>query len=315
MATIAVTGANGFVGRHLGRELVASGHTVIGVGHDPTAAEPDVVSDYVCADLTQGWPALPAVDAVAHLAGLAAVGPSFDEPARYVTQNSAMVIHLFEALRVLQQSPRVLIVSSGAVYDSQAEQPLDEQSPVAHTSPYVVSKVLVENLGSYYRRMGADVVIARPFNHIGPGQGPGFLVPDLVETVQQARTKGEAPTFGNLSTLRDYTDVRDVVRAYRLLLEASELPHEIYNVCSGRSLAGTDILDAVQSVLGDAGEGDADPLRVRPQDPSTITGSHDRITRDVGWQPVIDPTTSVGDYIAALDGPADGLADGTVESR
>jgi GDP-4-dehydro-6-deoxy-D-mannose reductase len=298
MATIAVTGANGFVGRHLVRELVGAGHTVIGVGRDEVALDPGLLTEYVSADLTEGWPVLPAVDAVAHLAGLAAVGPSFDDPGLYVNENSAMAIHLFEALRDSAQSPRVLIVSSGAVYDSETEHPLTEESPLGYTSPYVVSKVLVENLGSYYQRLGADVVIARPFNHIGPGQGPGFLVPDLVETVRQAREKGQAPIFGNLSTRRDYTDVRDVVRAYRQMIEAPALDHLIYNVCSGVSIAGSQILSWIQASLGEGATADQDDSRsVRLQDPSSITGSHDRLTRTSGWEPAIDPRTSVRDFI------------------
>lgn len=302
MASIAVTGANGFVGRHLVRELVDAGHSVIGVGRDAVALDPDLLADYISVDLSAEWPSLPAVDAVAHLAGLAAVGPSFDDPGLYISHNSAIVIHLFEAMRAAEQSPRVLIVSSGAVYDADADQPLTEQSPLGYTSPYVVSKVLVENLTSYYRRLGVDVVIARPFNHIGPGQGPGFLVPDLVETVRKARSNGERPTFGNLSTLRDYTDVRDVVRAYRLLLEAEDLPHPVYNVCSGTSLAGTEILAAVRSALDDTEDAAApDTRHTRLQDPSSITGSHDLITEDLGWQPTIAPRTSVRDFVETLN--------------
>ena len=303
MASIAVTGANGFVGRHLVRELVGAGHTVIGVGRDAEPLDRDLLADYVSVDLTAGWPAIGAVDAIAHLAGLAAVGPSFDDPGLYITDNSAMVIHLFEALRAAEQSPRVLIVSSGAVYDADAEQPLTEESPLGHSSPYVVSKILVENLGSYYRRVGADVVIARPFNHIGPGQSTGFLVPDLAETVRRARNAGEPPAFGNLGTRRDYTDVRDVVRAYRLLLEAPTLPHHLYNVCSGESLAGWEILDLVRSAMDEPDRTEMPAGRqVRLQDPSTITGSHALLTDDVGWRPTIRPATSVHDYVDALAG-------------
>lgn len=301
MTRIAVTGVNGFVGRHLARELVDSGHSVIGIGQGPTAADPEILVDYVGADLAAGWPSIPPVDAVAHLAGLAAIGPSFDEPGRYVTENSAMVIHLFEALRAARVMPRVLVVSSGAVYDSKAPQPLTEQSSVDFTSPYVVSKVLVENLTAYYRGLGANAVVVRPFNHIGPGQGPGFLVPDLVATVRRAHESGEPPAFGVLTTRRDYTDVRDVVRAYRLLLEAPTLSHTLFNVCSGTNLAGTEILAVVQEVLGDVGRtAGLDPRQLRPQDPSSITGSHALITEAVGWQPQIDPQTSIRDYVETL---------------
>jgi GDP-4-dehydro-6-deoxy-D-mannose reductase len=299
MASIAVTGANGFVGRHLVRELVSAGHTVVGIGRDESALEPDLLADYIGTNLTADWPSTPAIDAVAHLAGLAAVGPSFDNPGLYVNENSAMVINLFEALRAAQKSPRVLIVSSGAVYDSDTHPPLTEQSPLGYSSPYVVSKVLVENLGSYYRRLGADVVIARPFNHIGPGQGLGFIVPDLVLKTQQLRA-GRHPNFGNLSTVRDYTDVRDVARAYRLLLEADPLPDEIYNVCSGRSVEGTQILAWIQSSLGDQTSLSVAQRAIRPHDPSTITGSHQRLTELTGWQPEIHPQESIGDYINSL---------------
>ena len=294
---VAVTGVNGFVGRHLVNELVGTGIDVVGVGHEDQAV-PAGLTDYVSQDLTIGWPRGLDVDAVVHLAGLSAVGPSFEDPQRYLDQNSAMVTHLAEG--VLAHSPRVrvLVVSSGAVYDARQDLPFSEESRVGFSSPYVVSKVLVENQVAYYANRGLDAVIARPFNHIGPGQGAGFLVPDLVRGAAAAATTGESLLVGDLDTRRDYTDVRDVARAYRLLVEAEQLDQRVFNVCSGRSWSGRELLALLESawpfgVVRLA----VDERRVRPGDPREIAGDSSRLHCAVGWKPTIDVQTSVRDFV------------------
>ncbi len=296
---VAVTGVNGFVGRHMVAELLATGVEVVGVGHEPDG-HPDGLADYVSQDLTAAWPCGLGVDAVVHLAGLSAVGPSFDDPQRYLDQNSAMVTHLCEG--VLADSPgvRLLVVSSGAVYDAQQGQPLDETSRIGFSSPYVVSKVLVENLVTYYAGRGLDAVVARPFNHIGPGQGRGFLVPDLLAGLERTAATGEALRVGDLETRRDYTDVRDVVRAYRLLVEAEGLADRVFNVCSGRSWSGQELLGLLESELPHGTvQVEVDQSRIRPGDPREIVGDNTRLQHAVGWKPEIDVPTSVRDFVAA----------------
>ena len=295
---VVVTGINGFVGQHLARELAGHGHEVVGVGHEK-ATYVDGLADYLAHDLVTGWPALDA-DAVVHLAGLSAVGPSFEDPQRYLEQNSAMVTHLGEGLLRSRSSARVLVVSSGAVYDARQDLPLTEESRIGHGSPYVVSKLLVEHQAAYYVARGLDVVVVRPFNHIGPGQGPGFLVPDLYAAVRRAATTDGILRVGDLDTRRDYTDVRDVVRAYRLLLEADALEHRLFNVCSGRSRSGSEML-AVLAEAMNVGEltVEVDPTRIRPDDPREVVGSAERLSVAVGWEPEIDGTTSVRDFVAA----------------
>ena len=264
---VAVTGINGFVGKHLARELRSNGIGVVGIAHNTTVStELDgVVDEYYSADLTAEWPAISGVDAVVHLAGLAAVGPSFDDPQAYIERNSAMVTHMAEHYLDRDQKPRLVVVSSGAIYDPEHTMPLTEEAATSLTSPYVVSKVLVENQCSYYRNRGLDCIVVRPFNHIGPGQLGGFLVPDVVRQLRE----GSSLTVGNISTKRDYTDVRDIARAYRLLATIPKLDHAIYNACSGSSTSGENIINILRELMGkqDA-EVTVDQSKVRPTDPA-----------------------------------------------
>ena len=300
MTRVAVTGVNGFVGRHLVTELVNADIEVVGIGHEPDA-HPSGLTDYVCQDLTKAWPTGLSTDAVVHLAGLSAVGPSFASPQRYLDDNSAMVTHLGEAMLRADKRQRILVVSSGAVYDGRQGQPLHEDSRIGFSSPYVVSKVLVENQVAYYAGRGLDVVVARPFNHIGPGQGPGFLVPDLLEAASHASQGSRPMLVGDLETRRDYTDVRDVARAYRLLIQAERLDHRIFNVCSGRSWSGNELLGLLENAWPwgrPTVEVDAD--RVRPGDPREIVGDAGRLRRATGWAPQIEVPTSIHDFVAEV---------------
>ena len=296
---VAVTGVNGFVGHHLVAELVAAGAEVVGIGHEPDGG-PAGLSDYVSQDLTQGWPQGLEVRAVVHLAGLSAVGPSFDDPQRYLDQNSAMVTHLCEGVLAHSPGVRLLVVSSGAVYDAHQDLPLDETGRIGFSSPYVVSKVLVENQVAYYAGRGLDAVVARPFNHIGPGQGLGFLVPDLLAAADAAAVSGQPLRVGDLGTRRDYTDVRDVARAYRLLLEADDLGARVFNVCSGRSWSGRELLGVLEDAWPHGRvEVEVDDRRIRPRDPREIVGDNTRLRQAVAWKPEIDIADSIRDFVAA----------------
>ena len=284
MKTIIITGINGFVGKHLTRELHENGISVIGVGREDEAHEEisSILEAYHVVDLSQEWPAIANVDAVIHLAGLAAVGPSFDNPQLYININSAMVTYMAEYYLKQEQQPRLIVVSSGAIYDSKQPMPLKETGAIGYNSPYAVSKVLVENQCTYYRKRGLDCIIVRPFNHIGPGQLPGFLVPDVIEQIK----KGDAVKVGNITTKRDYTDVRDIARAYRLLATAPTLNHTIYNACSGRSVVGEEIVATLLKVSGNEDlEVVTDESKFRPTDDIDIYGDSSRLQQDTGWKP------------------------------
>lgn len=298
---VLVTGINGFVGRHVAHEFALAGAAVVGVGKDeePAAGVAEDLSDYHSLDLVECWPSIADVDGVVHLAGLAAVGGSFANPQRYLRANGDMMVSLGEQLLRTVSPPRVLVVSTGAVYDARQPMPISETGRLGHGSPYAVSKVLVENLAEYYRGRGLDMLVARPFNHIGPGQGSGFLLPDLVESLELAVAAGAPVRTGPLETRRDYTDVRDVARAYRLLLTA-EAANGVYNVASGVARSGSELLKAVCAVQGlrDV-RVVTDPGLVRPDDPAEIRGDARRLQDLTGWRPNIDFLDSVRDYVRA----------------
>lgn len=298
--SLVVTGVDGFVGRHVARQAKAAGMAVHGIGYsdDVDSTVSESLDSYVAADLQQGWPTTPRADAVIHLAALAAVGPSFDQPQKYIEANSAMVTHMAESLVSSGFEGTLLTVSSGAVYEPMGDGTQTESSPIGFTSPYVVSKMLVENQMDYYRRRGLRTVVARPFNHIGPGQGPGFLVPDLLRQLENHDPAQSMPV-GNLSTSRDYLDVRDVARAYLTLATAPARHHLVYNVCSGVSVAGTEMLELICAARGiPVPETHVDPARYRPVDAQRITGSSERLREEFGWAPRYTLAQSVADAVA-----------------
>jgi GDP-4-dehydro-6-deoxy-D-mannose reductase len=300
---VVVTGINGFVGHHLARELHENNLSVIGIGRDESVSPEiaEIVDEYYSADLVQQWPEVGDVDAIIHLAGLAAVGPSFDQPQLYINANSAMVTNMCEYYQKADKKPRVVIVSSGAIYDSQQEMPITESSAIGFNSPYAVSKILTENQASYYKTRGLDCIVARPFNHIGPGQGEGFLVPALAIGLIEAKKNNTPLRVGNLKTKRDYTDVRDVAKAYRLLVITPALAHTIYNVCSGKSTSGEDMLATIQEATHIADVAvEVDQSKIRPNDPMDIYGDSTALQRDTGWLPSIPLSKTIADYVAGL---------------
>jgi GDP-4-dehydro-6-deoxy-D-mannose reductase len=302
MKTILVTGANGFVGQHLVRELAENGMTVVGIGGPiGTAKKSPYVSSYIELDLMNLHDVkrleLKGVDGVIHLAGLAAVGASFDDPMLYISTNIGIETNLYEAALSQHVRPRFLIISTGALYDPVADLPLTETSLVLPSSPYAVSKIGQEQMAQYYHGRGFESIIVRPFNHIGPGQGPGFIVPDLAQqVVAVSQGKTSKITVGNLDAKRDYTDVRDIVRAYRLLL-LSGRPGEIYNVCSGTPLSGHEVLSGLTKAAGVNPEIVQDETKFRPSDTPVIYGDHQKITADTGWQPELAVETTLSDVI------------------
>lgn len=297
---IAVSGINGFVGHHLARELAENGIEVIGIGHDTelSASLDGIVTEYHSADLIEKWPAVENIQGVVHLAGLAAVGPSFDDPQRYITGNSSMITNMCEYFVKDSEKPRIVIVSSGAIYSPDQPMPINEEGEIGYTSPYAVSKVLVENQAKYYRRRGIECVVARPFNHIGPDQNKGFILPDFYERLSTLPAGESTIKVGNIETRRDYTDVRDIVRAYARLVLAKTLQFDTYNVCSGQSLSGADVFNELTRAMGiDNVNYTIDQALVRPTDIMEITGDSSRIQNELDWSPQYSITESIADFV------------------
>lgn len=303
---ILVTGINGFVGKHLVRELNAQGIPVVGTATskpDPEIA--DLLDEFIAINLTDAESVtqldFSKVSAVVHLAALSNQGMSFDQPRKFIDDNSAMIINLFETAlaQKLDTYPRFIMVSSGAVYKPDQPMPLTEESYVTHGSPYAISKLLGEMLGDYYQKRGIDSIVVRPFNHTGPGQGPGFLLPDMTKQLSELGPNGTLKV-GNIKSRRDYTDVRDIVKAYAALATASEVKNRLYNLCSGKSRSGEELIDMIAKAL--YGE-DASPTveidqsRIRPNDPAEIFGSTARLKTDTEWETTIPFEQTVRDYV------------------
>ncbi|MEO6760868.1 MAG: GDP-mannose 4,6-dehydratase [Candidatus Saccharimonadales bacterium] len=303
MEKVLVTGVNGFVGHHLAKELYDNDIEVVGIGGTQGTTEKSLfVQDYHVIDLMDAEATnsidFSNIDGIVHLAGLATVGPSFDNPGKYMSTNVGIEINLFEAALKQRASPKFVVISSGSLYDPRSSLPLTEASAILPNSPYAVSKLGQEQMAQYYTYRGFNVVVARPFNHIGPGQNIGAIVPDLTQQVV-AFEKGQSSEVmvGNLDARRDYTDVRDIVRAYKLLLEKG-VSGEIYNICTGRSLSGQEILDQILQASGAKPTIKQDPAKMRPSDTPNIYGSHDKLTDDTGWAPTIDIQTTIKDVVA-----------------
>lgn len=302
---IMVTGVSGFVGRHMA-EALAQDHTVVGVGHShhPPADLGAMLDRYIACDLTDSASVkrlpLGNLTAVINLAGLSQVGNSYQQAERYSMVNVGVLTNLGQQLLKNGSGARVLAISSGAVYDPEQEMPLHEASRTKARSPYAASKLLMEAAADELRKQGLDCVIARPFNHIGPGQQPGFLVPDLYRQICAAGQSGEPLKVGNLKTRRDYTDVRDVARAYADLALTAKLDSTLYNVCSGRSVEGIKILELLLKACGQTGQiaVTTDPALVRPNDAKDLYGSSERLLRETGWEPSISLEQTIADFVA-----------------
>jgi GDP-4-dehydro-6-deoxy-D-mannose reductase len=292
MKKILVTGANGFVGKHLLRELSSNGYDILAVGGSQVSdiENFEAGQQYIKLNLTNPNESqkidFSDITGVVHLAGLAAVGPSFERPMKYVDVNVGIESNLFEEALKQKANPKFIIVSSGTLYDPKETQPLTEVSRVLPNSPYAVSKIGQEQMAQYYSTRGFEVIIARPFNHIGPGQGLGFIVPDIAKQIVIAEKSGNKEIMvGNLDARRDYTDVREIVRAYRLLLE-SGISDEIYNICSSTPRSGHDILKEICKIANIEPEIKLDSSKMRPSDTPSICGSHEKLTEATGWVPI-----------------------------
>jgi GDP-4-dehydro-6-deoxy-D-mannose reductase len=287
-----VTGAAGFVGLHLVAHLEAMGDTVIGVDR---ADGPDLLDATALADFVADV----APDGIYHLAGWSDVGASWQEPAAAFEVNANGTLNLLQAAR--RTRPRVLAISSADVYGrvSLAELPIAEDAPLRPVTPYAVSKVASDFLGlQAHLGYDLDVVRVRAFNHLGPGQTNRFVAPALAERIARNEFDGtEVVPVGNLTPRRDFTDVRDVVRAYRLLMIQGEAG-EAYNVCTGTDLAISELADLLVGLALRPMRLEEDPTRQRPVETPVLRGDPTKLAKATGWQPEIPISQSLADLLA-----------------
>ncbi len=295
-----VTGGNGFAGSYRVKQLQTSGHEVVSVGYtDPPRDQAAIYvkADLLSAEATADKLDFKDIDWVFHLAGLTNVGESFQKPAQYFETNSQIQINLFETCLAQKVQPLFLIISSAHVYDATAPMPLTESSAVIPSNPYAASKLGQEIIGQYYGVRGFEVITARSFNHVGPGQTPGFIVADLAKQIA-AVEKADEPVIrvGNLEAKRDFSDVRDIVRAYELLATKGS-PGEVYNICSGQPVSGQQILDQLLKLTKADIKTQPDPNLMRPSDTPVLYGDNTKLKESTGWKPQISLKQTLADTL------------------
>jgi GDP-4-dehydro-6-deoxy-D-mannose reductase len=298
-----VTGATGFAGSHLLDALLEDDPAVAAWANPsgrpiPSGAETrvhwrqvDILDPAAVArELASLRPAV-----IYHCAGVPHVGQSWANPTRALQVNVVGTHHILEGLRTARLGCPVMIAGSALVYRP-SPAALAEDDAIGPSTPYGVSKLAQEMLGA--RAGDLPVYLARPFNHAGPRQSDEFVTSSFAKQIAEIEAGHAEPVLrvGNLASRRDITDVRDTVRAYRLIVRRGE-PRRPYNVCAGRAYAVADLLDVLVSLSSVRVRLEADPARMRPSDTPVLLGDRTRIGVETGWEPAISMERTLADLL------------------
>ena len=308
---VLITGITGFVGSHMAEHALSRGAEVFGVSRQRITSENIahlreritlIQSDLRDEASVRSLIARSNPDYVVHLAAQSIVGISWHAPAETLANNILPQVNLLEAIRPLAVPPRFLCVGSseeyGMVYEE--ELPIRETNPLRPLSPYAVSKVTQDVMGyQYFKSYGLPIVRARAFSHEGPRRPDAFMTSNFARQVAEIEAERREPVVrvGNLKSRRDFSDVRDVVRGYWLLLERGEAG-EVYNLCSGRLWSIQQVLDfliGASTVKGIAVE--VDPDRLRPSDVMILEGDPSKIEKATGWKVEIPFERTLGELL------------------
>ncbi len=303
MKRILITGANGFVGRHAVREFQKKGYEVYeGLG---PAGKPEhskqVPFNLLHTEIIRFLVHQLQPEFCLHLAGQAHIPFCREDPVTATDLNVTGTVRLLQAFREHKPDARILVVTSAEVYGQRPErQPVQEEDGLRPTTLYGITKQAADEAAlAFQDQLGLQVMCARPWNHIGPGQHPRFVVSAFAR--QFADFMDGAPAkmrTGNLDSKRDFTDVRDIVRGYRLILEEGQ-PGEAYNLGSGRLRPIRDLIDALSELSGIKPELETDPQLFRPTDASPLL-SVDKIREHCGWNAEIPLQQSLRDILDEL---------------
>ena len=281
-----ITGSEGFVGKYLREELTSHGYDVTGLDLMPgektvtvNLLEPEAV-DTLLQELRP--------DVIFHLAGQANVGLSWKIPVKTLEINIIAAVNLMEAARKHCPGCAMVLVGSSDEYGNLREKgsSVSEETPLQPATPYAISKIAQEQMGAAYAKAyRMHICMTRSFNHGGAGQKTGFMIPDFANgIVKVERGETDAVSVGNLTSRRDFTHVKDVVRAYRLIAEKGRAG-EIYNVGSGETHSAQEVLDRLIGMAKCPVAVRQDPARMRPSDTPVICCDHSKLTQDTGWEP------------------------------
>lgn len=299
-----VTGSRGFAGRHLVDRLHAAGHEVIGLVRAADAGRdgpPVEVADLLDGDAVRRAVERVRPEVIYHLAAVSSAGDSLRAPLPTLSTNLLGTATVLYAALAITPSPRVLHVTSSEVYGAPAGgRPLTETSPAEPRNPYGVSKLAAHHLAlQLHRTVGLDVVEARPFNHLGPGQRRGFVAPDFASQVAAIAAGRAAPIIrvGDLSAARDFSDVRDIVDGYVQLAEHG-IAGEVYHLCSEQATTIRELLDTLIDLSGVQVSVEPDPDRLRPNEVPLVVGSAEKVRRLCGWRAARELRGTLADVLA-----------------
>lgn len=302
---VMITGAGGFVGGHLIAELERETQwEIVGLELRPSSTRGRarmLVCDLQDRALVERTVARYRPDYIVHLAAQSYVPQALASPADTIVNNTVGQIYLAEACRAAGISPVFLVIGSAEAYGfaEPDEMPLDENQPFRPGNPYAVSKITQDMLGyQYFKTYGMKMVQLRPFNHFGPGQSDRFVLSSFARQIAQAERGRIEPTVltGDLSSERDFCDVRDVVRGYRLALQSAQ-PGEAYNIGSGVARPVGSLLDMLIGMAEIPVEVRRDPARMRPSDVPVLVGDARKFREATGWQPEIPIERSLLDTL------------------
>jgi len=301
-STILVTGATGFAGGHLIRHLASPGR-VVAWGRAAPAPDLEGLASWARMDLLDRDTVRSAIAdirpaAVYHLAGAAHQAESWRDTTTPLEGNALATAHLLDAVRRARLACRVLVTGSAAVY-APSDDPIAEDGPLAPASPYALSKLAQERIAARaFAGDGLATIIARPFNHTGPGQSAAFAAPAFARQIALIERGRLEPVLrvGNLDARRDLSDVRDVVRAYVLLMDRAT-PGAIYNVGSGTGRTIRSVLDALVSRSRVPVRVEPGPERLRPSDVPSLVADTTRVREATGWKPEIPFERTLDDLL------------------
>jgi len=283
-----ITGINGFVGPYLAECIRKESIEVFGIDKSITAPTPNMIA----LDILDGEAVRKAVaevrpDFVFHLAAQSSVEKSWTIPELTHDINVNGTKNLFDAIVSEGLSPKILVISSAEVYGYSGTEAIKETFPLHPSSPYAESRVEQENLVlDFMKKYNLFVIISRSFVHTGPGQSDNFVCSDFAkQLVEVERGKRMEIHVGNLNSARDFTDVRDMVKAYLLAVQKGK-SGEIYNLCSGKAYAIKEVLDILIGMSAAKVAIYQDPAKIRPKDTPLILGDNHKFVADTGWKPV-----------------------------
>ncbi len=311
MTKVFITGISGFAGSYLARYLRKKDISITGTYlMDESLKVIEDIKDrlsLIKVDLQDATRVLELIntikpDLVFHLAALTSPGDSFNNPVATIQNNIAAQINILEGIKKAKlPDTKILIVSSAEVYGlvKKEDLPIDEDTKLMPTNPYAVSKIAQDFLGlQYFLSYKIKVIRVRPFNHIGPGQSPSFVVPAFAKKIAEIEKGQGKPTLlvGSLDAKRDFTDVRDMVRAYSIIIEKGK-PGEVYNIGSGKSYKIADILDRLLSFSKSKIAVKIDKSLFRPSDNPELLCDANKFIRATGWSPEISIDTTLKDTL------------------